>query len=86
MVKIKVVKYKSRYLHKAVYTCYKYFIQLRRAVAEKFLGLDLQVRVFNGKIIIEPKNSRTIDEILSESLEGKDLRREKRALDGAEKA
>lgn len=61
MVRIQLVRYRKRYLTKAVYNCKRYFFYIPVRLGERLdLSIDYQVDFRHPYIILTPKNIGTI--------------------------
>lgn len=75
MVRIQLVRYRKRYLTKAVYNCKRYFYVPVRLAETLDLSIDYEVDFRDPYVILIPKNIENINEFQKKLEEHKDGRR-----------
>ena len=67
MVRIKVVRYKKRYMTKAVYSYKRYFFYIPVAIGDGLdLSVDYEVQFQDLAIVLTPKNLKTVEHVIKE--------------------
>ena len=67
MARIQVVRYKKRYMTKAIYSCKRYFLYIPVAIGDGLdLSIDYEVQVQDSVILLTPKNLKTVEHVIEE--------------------
>jgi hypothetical protein len=70
MGRITAVRYKKRYMTKAVYTCKRYTFYIPVAIGDRLdLSIDYEVQFQDPVILLTPKNLKTVQHVIEETEE-----------------
>jgi hypothetical protein len=67
MARVQVVRYKKRYMTKAVYTYKRYFFYIPIGIGDGLdLSIDYEVQFQDPVILLTPKNLKTVEHVIKE--------------------